>query len=131
MGIRRCQRSTKVSKDPARTGRQNAGEDSGSQTTQGEEEGKFTVSQQSGKSVDERTLLEKRKKWQSSCDSGAGLRGEVRPARTGVYLRVDPKFLWKCGATSKSLRGFTCTHRKDGRKGERQRGGREGKEKRC
>lgn len=44
-------------------------------------------------SVEERILLEKRKKGQSSCDLGAGLRGEVRPARTGVYLQEDPKFL--------------------------------------
>lgn len=96
MGIRQCQRSTEVSKNPAGTGRQNAGEDSGSQTTQGEEEGKFTMSQQSGKSVEERILLEKRKIDQSSCDSGAGLRGEVRPAKTGVYLWADPKVLRRC-----------------------------------
>lgn len=108
-------------------GRQNAGEDSGSQTTQGEEEGKFTMSQQSGKSVEERILLEKRKKDQSSCDSGAGLRGEVRPARTGVYLWADLRSYGGAEATKKSLRGFTYTHRKDGRKGERQRGGERGK----
>lgn len=48
-GIRLSQQSTKVSKDPASSRRQTAGEDSGSQTTQDEEEGKFTMTQQNGK----------------------------------------------------------------------------------
>lgn len=29
------------------------------------------------------------------CDWGAGLRGKVRLTRTGVYLLVYPKFLWR------------------------------------
>lgn len=64
-GIRLSQQSTKVSKDPASSRRQTAGEDSGSQTTQDEEEGKFTMTQQNGKRKEERILLEKRKRKQS------------------------------------------------------------------
>lgn len=64
-GIRPSQQSTNVSRNPASMERQNAGEDSGSQTTQDEEEGKFTMTQQNGKSKEERILLEKSMKRQS------------------------------------------------------------------
>lgn len=92
-GIRPSQQSTKVSRNPASIGRQDAGEDSGSWTTQEEEEeGKFTMTQQNRKSKEEFCW---EKENTEPCDWGAGLGGKVRPTRTGVHLLVYPKILWR------------------------------------